>query len=134
MLQACHPRKVFLMAGINGLKDQSLTEFQSLYTQLVDSIHTRLPQSQIYLQSNLPVNHEYAEPDMRKGFASNEKILDANKIISKIAKQKNITYIDLHHLYLENRMMAERYTRDGIHLKPEAYKLWADEIHKYVIE
>lgn len=130
MLQACHPRKVFLMAGTNGLKDQSLTEFQSIYTQLVDSIHTRLPQSQIFLQSILPVNHEYAEPDMRKGFASNEEILDANKNICKIAKQKHITYIDLHYLYFENGMMAERYTRDGIHLKLEAYQLWADEIHK----
>ncbi|MFR0836634.1 MAG: hypothetical protein ACLSG8_11420 [Barnesiella sp.] len=38
MIRFAKPKKVFLMAGINGLKDSSLSDFRSSYTELVDSI------------------------------------------------------------------------------------------------
>lgn len=129
MLEACHPNKIFLMAGINGLKDQSPDEFSLQYEQLVDSIQYRLPNAKILLESILPVN-----PTMKMGIATNHQILTANDSIRAIAHRKKLIYINLHNLYVEDGIMATQYTTDGLHLKPEAYKIWADEIYKYIKE
>ena len=129
MLMACKPSKIFLMAGINGLSNQSFTEFSSLYTELVDLIQEKLPSSELYLQSILPVN-----TIMNTKVVDNEKIYQANEIIKQIALKHDMRYIDLHSLFKENGMMSEKYTYDGLHLKQSAYQLWADYIHQYIIE
>lgn len=128
MLQSCNPHKIFIMAGINGLNHQTPDQFSTLYEQLIDSVQTRIPKAKLYLESILPVNNR-----MKEGIATNEQILIANKCIQKIAKAHNAQYVDLHRLYYKNGEMSERFTTDGLHLKQEAYKLWAKEIHKYVI-
>lgn len=129
MLVYCHPRKIFLMAGINGLKEQSLYEFDTSFNKLVDSICSKMPSSKLYLQSILPTN-----PNKCKDVAPNDKIIEANTCIQNIARRYNLTYIDLHKLYLADGILSESFTVDGVHLKPYAYRLWADEINKYIFE
>lgn len=55
-IKAVSPEKVFVMAGINGLKDMELKTFYEKYKLLVDSIKKAVPDADIYLQSILPVN------------------------------------------------------------------------------
>lgn len=132
MVKACNPKKLFLMAGINGLKYQTLDEFRSLYSNLLDTLVANNPKTKIFIQSILPINMGFDNENIKKYCPTNEKIIRANNIIRDIANCKRLDYIDLHSLYYENGEMPERLTRDGIHLKPEAYQIWADAIRPYI--
>lgn len=106
------------MAGINGLERQSDSEFEIQYRVLVDSLREASPYSKIYLQSILPVNNN----DFKKSYCNNEKIIRANNIIKRIATDRiECEYVDLWSKYQINNAMPQELTKDGIHLKPEAY-------------
>ena len=126
-VEAVHPEKVFVMAGINGLQYQTEEVFESKYQRMVDSLKSAVPEAEVYLQSILPVNHS-----MRKGVASAEKIKKANEKIAEIAARSNCVYVDLWSLYEKDGEMPKELTRDGVHLFPEAYGRWMEEIRKYI--
>ena len=128
-LKAVHPDKVFLMAGINGLKNMELVTFDRKYNQLVDSVKKALPQARIYLQSILPVSK-----GREKDYGSNTKIREANGLIKRIAEEKRCTYIDLHSLYVEDGGMPDSLTEDGIHLCDKAYDRWYQLEERYVYD
>lgn len=126
-IRAVNPEKVFVMAGINGLHVQTERVFESKYQRMIDSVKSAVPDAEIYLQSILPVNHE-----MTKGVASAEKIKNANDIIKRIAQCSDCVYVDLWSLFEKNDEMPKELTRDGVHLKPEAYERWMEEIRQYM--
>ena len=129
-IKAVNPEKVFIMAGINGLHIQTEKVFTEKYATMVDSIKLAVPTAKIYLQSILPVN-----PSMKAGKVfSKEKIARCNELVQKIAEQKGCVYIDLYKLYAVDGIMPKELTPDGVHLYPEAYDRWAEEIRKYVEE
>ena len=129
-IKVVNPEKVFVMAGINGLHIQSESVFTEKYATMVDSIKQTVPTAKIYLQSILPVN-----PSMKAGKSfTKEKIARCNELVRKIAEQKGCVYIDLYRLYAVDGIMPEELTRDGVHLYPEAYHRWAEEIRKYIEE
>ena len=126
-VKAVNPDKVFLMAGINGLRDMDLNDFTIKYNLLVDSIRKAVPNAEIYLQSILPVNSLRV-----KDYGNNNKIAQANKIIKNISKNKICKYIDLFGIYIYNNEMPTELTVDGIHLKDSAYQRWYDNIRTFV--
>lgn len=127
-LKGLRPDKVFLMAGINGLKNMGTDVFARKYSVLVDSIKKTLPEAQVYLQSILPISHI-----KEKDYGENTKIIKANRIIKNISSKKNCMYVDLHSLYIKNGEMPLYMTADdGIHIKPTSYKPWYEKIRKYV--
>lgn len=129
-IKVVHPEKVFVMAGINGLHIQTEQVFTEKYATMVDSIKQAVPNSKIYLQSILPVN-----PSMKAGKPFNkEKIAKCNEIVRRIAEQKGCVYVDLYRLYAVDGIMPAELTRDGVHLFPESYDRWAEEIRKYIEE
>lgn len=122
-LAAVHPQKVFVMGGFNGLSSQSIEEFKNQYKELIDTIRYSLPETEIYLQSILPVNVEMAKLNISKS-----KIVEANSCIEAFAKQYGFEYVDLYSVYAVDDVLDSTYTKDGVHLKREAYKLWVDRI------
>lgn len=129
MLQAVKPEKVFMMAGINGLKTIGINLFAEEYKVLVDSVQTALPHSRLYLQSILPVNDKVYQK-----YGDNDKIQSANEIIRQIAVKKGCIYIDLFSLYYRDGMLSQELTIDGVHLHPDAYERWTDAIRQYVYD
>ena len=123
VIQSVSPRKVFLMAGLNGLSDQSSSEFKSAYCTLIDSILSAVPDAELYIENILPVNDDV---DL------NRKIIDANRIIQQIAGERNLTYIDVYSLYVVNSELPQDVTNDGVHLKAEAYSLWYASLRPYL--
>lgn len=130
-VNAVHPKKVFVMGGINGLENQSIATFKRQYLRLIDILHDSLPSASIYLESMLPIN-----PGIGNGslYAPNDKILEANKVIKDIADSLSFTYIDLFPLYAENGMLNPAYTEDGIHITSSNYAQWAETIRPLVYE
>lgn len=129
MLKAVHPEKIFVMGGINGLKDISEQDFRLKYEHLLSDIRDSLPDAEIFVQSMLPVNHTVYHL-----YGDNQRISSFNGIIKDIASRKSVRYIDLYSLYLRNGELPSELTMDGIHLYPHSYQLWAQEISPFLKE
>ncbi len=126
-VKGVNPDKVFLMAGINGLRDMDIDTFRKKYGSLLDSLISAVPDAEIYVQSILPVNKS-----KEKSYGKNSKISEANIAISEIAARRHCRYIDLNKLYVKNGELPEGMTVDGIHLTSKSYDKWYKEIRKYI--
>lgn len=130
MVEAVKPEKVFVMGGVNSLSDSNLAQSVEAYRQLICNLREALPNAELYIQSVLPVskNREMAQNRAR----SNETIRAFNDCLRKLSKELGVVYIDLYSLYEEDGQMNPQLSTDGLHLKTEAYKLWADAIWPYM--
>ncbi len=129
MVKAVHPKKVFLMAGTNDLFHTSIEQFSESYETLLMSLHENLPDAKVYLESLLPINHA-----LKPSAPSHETLSSANEAIRQIAEKYGCTFIDLYERYVQEGELPKDLTRDGIHLKPEAYGIWAEAIKDYLYE
>ena len=129
ILETVSPEKVFVMGGINDLHRSSPETIQKRYDILLKSIMEKLPQTKIYVQSILPVNKK-----KEKSYATNDVIKETNLLIEDICKKYNCTYIDLYSIYIENGVLPDSVTNDGVHLKKEAYSRWAEAIRHHIYE
>lgn len=130
IIRNVQPRKLFVLGGINRFMEISLEEFNVKYATLVDTIKIQNPSVQLYLQSILPVNVEMEIGARYHGCV--DKIKKANEIIKEISESKSCTYVDLYSAYQDMDTLPSMYTRDGLHLTPEAYSIWAQVIKPYV--
>ena len=126
-MAAVQPKKIFLMAGINGLKQQSFSDFEYWYAKLVDSIHSTVPQAELYIESIIPVTTS-------SDYCDNIKIREANTIIANIAAARQLVYIDLHGGYAIDGALPVEMSYDGLHLTSEAYNIWYNTIRKYIYD
>ncbi len=119
------PKQIFLMAGINDVSYVSADEFEALYNCLIDAIFQELPRAILVVQSILPIN--------TRDFSiscNNTQINICNNRIQKIATERNLYYLDVHSVYEENEQLPFLKTKDGIHLRPEAYDNWYDLLRR----
>ncbi len=124
-ITAVQPEKIFIMAGINGLKLQSLSDFERQYKFLIEKIQNENPSSELFIQSILPVGEN-------SNFCDNYKIVEANCIIRQVAMDKKLCYIDLYSVYAKDGCLPADLTYDGIHLKSSAYKIWMEQIKRNI--
>ena len=124
-IKAVKPKKVFLMAGINGLQQQSVDEFEYWYVALVDAIRREMPEAELYIESILPVT-SYSD------YCDNGKIRDANVVLQRLAAERNIQYIDVYSAYAQDGALPETMSYDGLHLTEDAYSIWYNAIKEYI--
>lgn len=122
-----NPEKVFLEIGVNDLSlgiDQQIT--LDNFQKIIDKIKKEQPAPELFIQSVLPVRNDYS-------VVSNEDIDELNFSLEELAKVNGITFINTaEDLKDEGGGLKPEYTADGIHLKGEAYIVWADTIKEYV--
>jgi len=123
MVQAVSPEKVFVMGGINGLRDGACEQSLDEYQKLIDALKSALPDAEIYVQSVLPIS-DYKE----KSVCTNKTISIFNSGLQKIATEQGLVYVDLYSLYEKGGQLNPALTKDGIHLKSEAYSLWEEAV------
>ena len=124
-IAAVQPKKIFLMAGINGLRQQQIAEFEYWYTALVEAIQNAVPEAELYIESILPVTG-YSD------YCDNVKIREANAIIQSLAAERNIPYIDLYNAYAQDGVLPDDMSYDGLHLTDEAYSVWYNMVASYI--
>lgn len=124
------PSRLFLMTGVNDLIYTGSAEVLGNYQKILDQIQLQSPHTEVFVQSLLPVNST-----VRSTNISNEAILEVNKGIEKLATERQMTYLNLHQLLVdENGRLASKYTFDGVHITGEAYLLWKNVIIDYLGE
>jgi lysophospholipase L1-like esterase len=118
------PAKIFILIGIN---DVSRNIPDSLifrnYKSMISRIRAGSKRSQIYFYTLLPVNSSFGK--FKNHYGKDEHILWLNAQIKTLAA-KNVTIIDLYPKFLDqNDRLIANLTKDGLHLLPEGYKVWA---------
>ena len=124
------PSKLFILLGINDIgKDIPDAVIADNYLKIVKEIHTKCPETKIYVQSVLPVNPTL--PHFPQHYDKEEHVLSVDKLLRANAKAGDYTFIDICHLFVDaNQRLESRYTIEGLHLKPEAYVIWANYLKK----
>lgn len=132
LISSVHPKKIFVLGGINCLREISLQKFRMKYETLVDTIKKQNPYSELYVQSILPVNISMKIGSRYNGYK--EKIKKVNAIIRDVSEKKKCVFVDLYSIYQVDDSLPQRYTPDGLHLYPDAYLKWGDYISSYLTE
>lgn len=122
------PQAIFLMIGINDLivLERSPEQVLSHHQQILTLIKQRSPQTQVYVQSVLPVSNA-AFPGI------NPKILQVNQGIAALAEALDYRYVNLHPLFVVNGQLDTAYTADGLHLNGEGYARWVEHLRPLII-
>lgn len=128
------PLKIFLMIGVNDLaRGKKVDSLVRNIEKIIDTIQRETPRTEIYLESLLPVNPVF-------GLAKNHtnktaEILAVNVDLKKMAKDRKLTFVDLHSLFkTESNMLDPEYTNDGLHLTGKGYLVWKSAIQEYLKE
>lgn len=121
------PLKIFLLVGINDLIfGNSPAEIEQAYRAIVQKIRRDSPDTELFLQSVLPVNN-----DLRNSGATNAKVLELNARIVQIARDFALPYLDIGTPLKEaNGNLAPKFSEDGLHLNGLGYFVWKKEIEK----
>jgi hypothetical protein len=118
-----NPKKMFILFGMNDLGyGMSEEQFVKDYAELIDLIQEKLPKTEIYVQSLLPVTEkvEQSRPNL-----SNARVNAFNQALSIMLKEKHIHFMDITSI-----VSSDLYEQDGIHFKPKFYKVWLDFIRE----
>ena len=130
MLRASNPHKVFLSVGINYSREYNEENFKKQYMNLIDSITTIVPDSCLFIQNILPISRK---TEHTRHYSDNETIKEMNRVIESLCKDRNLTYIDIHSAFVKDGELPYSYTtNDGINIKQEHYKAWANIIKQYI--
>ena len=120
------PARIFLMIGVNDFLFTDRREIFENYQKIIEKIKSQSPDTQIFIQSILPVN-----PEVKNMVFNNQEIRLLNEDLKKLAKNTQIPYLNIHDsLTDKNRNLAAKYTADGIHLNGAAYIVWKKIVEK----
>lgn len=111
-----NPRKIYLMIGINSLRDYSYKDCEYQYKSLINLLTTTFPNTEIVAESVLPVS------------VTNYKIVRFNDFVKNICAEYGLRYIDLYSKYSVCGLLPLTVTDDGLHLSPSGYGKWYDFI------
>ena len=123
--------KIYLMVGINECGTGTPESFFERYRQVLENIRELQPNAIIFIQANLTVTEEKsAEEEV----VTNENISARNEIISQLANQRDIFYIDVNESSLcEDGILIPDYTWDQVHIKAQYYTVWKDFLLQHAI-
>ena len=123
------PAKVFILIGINDIS-RNIPDSLILrnYKKMIQRIREGSKKTQIYFYTMLPVNASFEK--FKNHYGKDEHILYLNEEIRKLAA-KNVTIIDLYpHFLDEQKRLKAELTKDGLHLIPAGYQVWAEVLNK----
>ena len=136
MLKTVSPEKIFLMAGINSLKNEGMIEkYYNQYADLCRPIRETVPDAKLYIISVLPVSSSYDSRFLSgiRGW-NNRFIARFNTMIHQYADDNGFIYINLYPAYEKDGALNPEYSADGLHITDASYRLWTEAIEGYVNE
>lgn len=124
------PKIVVLTLGVNGVSSLKEKEFKKYYSDLIDLIKEKSPDTKIILQSIYPVCDYYEIKSI-----SMEKINSANVWIVELAKGKEVYYLNtISALIGENGYLKNEYCNgDGIHISKAGFSVILDYIKTHSV-
>ena len=117
-------KQVFIMIGVNDIMRGK--EVDEVYTNYLKIIQTFKDKNiKVYIQSTL-----YIGESRKANF--NPKIEELDARLEKYASENQITFINLNPILAPQKVLKKEFTSDDLHLNGTAYKLWTEQIRKYL--
>lgn len=128
MISSVSPEKVFILGGINSLRDNTLDRSITEYDNLLSAIST-VNSARIYIISVLPIS---AEVSLEIG-CKPDTILHFNSVLMDLAEKYGFEYVNLFSVFSDqNGFILPELTTDGVHLTKDAYDIWAEAIKPFI--
>jgi len=135
LVQVCpgSPKAIFFECGANDLS-HGLTVDQVVkgVIQTIEAVRSQSPKSKLFVQSVFPINESFGRWKALSG--KTDVIPQINRKLSAYCRRNKIVYIDLFSLlrYPDNNSMRKEICKDGLHLLPSGYEVWAAEVQRYL--
>ena len=123
------PEKVFLMFGFDDSASRKAGETVGLYEKLIKDLKEALPETKVYMISELPVSKEF---DEEEGEITQAVLDEVNSGMEKKASDLGVTYIDAATVFKSGDNIGADYTSDGYHIKEEYYPFVLNGIAKLI--
>ncbi len=120
---ATRPRVIYLMAGINDLK-QGATDNEILWNvrQIITQLRQTQPQAKVIVQSVLPT---------RSVVASSDRITQLNRQLKALSTYNGAYFLDLSAQMADaTGKLRQDLTTDGLHLSAKGYATWQSILMK----
>ncbi len=127
-----HPQKIFILSGVNDVSHHLTPDsIARAMDKLITKIKKDSPETQVYLQSWLPINNSFKR---YKNMIGKEMVmLQGNVLFEQVARKHGIPFINLFPWMADSTCTLPReMTNDGLHVNDIGYKIWRDEIAKYI--
>jgi len=119
-----HEAKIcFIQCGGNDINSKcfSRIDIKKNFVEIIDSLKshniTPVVQSLFYRYNNSEYN----------------MVVDSlNNLLYHLAAIKNVNYLDINKNISDNKELRKELTTDNIHLNKEGYRIWSDEVKKYL--
>lgn len=122
--------KIYVMLGVNDLY-APIKENLELYEELIAWLREEQPEAIVYIEANLRVTDALSNSG---SFMTNQNINEFNNLISRLADNETIFYLDANPLFSDEKgALDPKLTGDGIHLYGQAYEDWAQWLMDHVI-
>jgi lysophospholipase L1-like esterase len=129
---AGQPRKLFLLIGFNDLHDNvPIEKIVRSIDGVVERLQKETPQTEIYVESVLPVDITY--PFFADKQDRNCQITELNRRIMAVAEKRGVPYIDVHSVLKdETGNLRKDFSNDGLHLMSAGYMAWKNLLEPYI--
>ena len=124
------PTKIFFMGGVNDLSgNRPVEEIADNVRKMLVMVKERAPQCVVYLQSVITPNDDVLAYPYAAG--KQKQTSELNEHYKALCDEGLAVWVDLRPLlHNEKGEVREELTKDGIHIHPEAYRIWVDHLKK----
>ena len=126
------PKKIFLLIGVNDVSHHLTPDsITTAVEKLIVKIKQQTPTTEIYLQCWLPINNDFKR---YKNMIGKEMVIfHGNVMLEQVARRQGVTWINLFPAFADKEMKLPKHlTNDGLHLNDAGYRIWCQEIAKYI--
>jgi len=123
------PRVICLQSGANDVShDLSTDSILSLYSMVIDRIRAESPSTRLIVQSMLPINESFNR--YRRLSGKTAQFPEINTGLQELCRQRGIPFVNLfpHFAAKGTYVLRPELSTDGLHLRPEAYQIWARQL------
>lgn len=127
------PKAIFFECGANDLSHGlSARKVAADVLRVIDKIRKACPRTKLYVQGVFPINEDFGRWKALKG--KTNVIPEINTLLKRGCKARGVEYIDLFSLFKEphTNKMRKEICKDGLHLLPSGYQIWAEAITPYI--
>lgn len=123
-----NPKRTFILFGMNDLEAyESPDLFIKDYKSFISDIKTKLPNTEIYIQSILPTADWIGNEEPK---LSNDNIDNYNKALLKMCSDENVNFLNIAPLLKGKENL---YEEDGKHTKFDFYDIWLNYIKNNIM-
>jgi beta-glucosidase len=139
-IDGINPKLAVLMIGTNNSKgdDNTSEQIADGIKAVVCTLRTKLPQTKILVLAIFPRGSaqqresKTEDASYNPQWAKNDK---ANKLVSKIADNKMIYYLDINKAFLNKKgVLTREVMPDLLHPKEKGYQIWAEAIEPTIVK